>query len=108
MKLTTGTKASIGLGLTCGAIYIFALIFRATIYPDIYISPTDPYGVADIMELFLFAILIFLMLVSVLVAIILLIKGESQSKKSAVFLIFWCLLIFISYSPLHKIAASWH
>ena len=62
MKFTTGTKASIGLGLTCGAIYIFALIFRATIYPDIYISPTDPYGVADIMELFLFAILIFLML----------------------------------------------
>ena len=108
MKFTTGTKTSIGLGLTCGALYIFALIFRATIYPDIYISPTDPYGVADIMELFLFAILIFLMLVSVLVAIILLVKGERQSKKSAAFLILWCLLIFMSYSPLHKIAASWH
>lgn len=108
MKLTSGTKIALGLGLVCGAIYLFALIFRATIYSDLYISPNDPYGVADIMELFLVLIGGLFILVSVFVSLVLLVKGEKQSKKSAVFLILWCVLICVSYFPLHEIATRWN
>lgn len=108
MKLTSGTKIAIGLGLTTGSLYLFALIFRATIYSDLYISPTDPYGVADIIELFLVLIGILFILISAFVSLVLLVKGEKQSKKSAVFLILWCLLICVSYFPLHEIATRWN
>lgn len=108
MQLTSGTKIALGLGLVCGSLYLIALIFRATIYHDLYISPNDPYGVADIMELFLVLIGGLFILVSVFVSLVLLVRGEKQSKKSAIFLILWCILICVSYFPLHEIATRWN
>ncbi|QFT12955.1 hypothetical protein FIV04_23730 (plasmid) [Vibrio sp. THAF190c] len=83
------------------------LVFRAAIYPGMHIAPEDPYGLSDIVEFLLTIVVLVLMLVSSISSLILLVRGNLQSKKSAVALLFLCVAIYFSYEPLHKIAANW-
>jgi len=107
IKMSKGSKISFWLGLTCVAIYAFMLVFRAIIYPGMYIAPDDPYGLSDIVELFLGLIVVVLMISSVITSLILFIRGNLQSKKSALALLLLCIAIYFSYSPLHRFASSW-
>jgi hypothetical protein len=71
-----------------------------------YKAAAEPYGIADIIALALWGILLFFLASSVLLSVILLVKGAVQSKKSAIYLLSFCLILFFVYSPLHSIAAQ--
>ena len=107
MELSKGTKATLWLGGLCLAAFVFMLWFRAFVYPHMYLAPGDPYGISDIIEFLIFIIFLVVLLVSVLSSFYLLIRGHSQSKKSAAGLLIWCIVLFFSYSPLRTIAARW-
>ena len=105
MALNKGTKATIWLGTLIFILFAFMLFFRAYIYADMYIEPGAPYGISDIIEFLLGCIFLFLVAASVLLAIVLFIKGSVQSKKAGVCLVVFCVVLSISYLPLHNIAA---
>mgnify|MGYP000010999940 CR=1 FL=1 len=107
MDISKGTKSVLFLGVTSLVLYLFILYFRAFIYSDLYIAPDDPYGVADIIELLLGLIMVLLFIASACVAIYLLAKGCSQSKISAILLILFWLALYLSFSPLHTLAAQY-
>ncbi|MBU2018290.1 MAG: NAD-dependent epimerase/dehydratase family protein, partial [Bacteroidetes bacterium] len=66
--------------------------------------PEDPYGISDIIEFLLGCVFLVFLAVSVLLSIILFFKGNVQSKKSAAFLVLFCVVLFASYIPLHQLA----
>lgn len=105
MTLTRGSKALIRLGLICGLQLILMLAFRAFWYTGIYIAPEDAYGLADIIELLLGLIFFLLLAVSVLVSLVLLFRGLSQTRKVALSLIVWSLLLYQARGPLRHLAA---
>ena len=83
------------------------LAFRAFVYAGMYKAPEDPYGISDIIEFFLYVIFMFLLGISLLLAFVLMFRGESQTKKAAIGLVVYCIVLFFSYSPLHSIVARW-
>lgn len=107
MELSKGTKSTIWLGGLCLALFLFMLYFRAFIYSGMYIAPEDPYGISDIIEFLLGSLMIMLYIISAIVAIFLFIKGNTQSKISAFFLIILCLVLYFAFSPLHTVAAKY-
>ncbi len=107
MELSKGTKATLWLGGLCLAVFVFMLWFRAFVYPNMYLAPGDPYGISDIIEFLIFVVFLALLLVSVLAAFYLLLRGQSQSKKSAIGLLVLCTVLFFSHSPLRNIVARW-
>ncbi len=107
MKLSKGSKATIWMGALCLAHVIGMLVFRAFIYADMYKAPEDPYGISDIIEFLLGCVFLVFLAVSVLLSIILFFRGNVQSKKSAAFLVLFCVVLFASYIPLHQLAAGW-
>ena len=107
MQMTKGTKSVIVLGIICFAWFSFMLVFRAFIYADMYKAPEDPYGISDILEFIMGVVFIALLALSVIISIVLMFFGKPQTKKSAVGLVVFCLVLFFSFSPLHTIAARW-
>ncbi|MBV1928534.1 MAG: hypothetical protein KUG81_03375 [Gammaproteobacteria bacterium] len=105
MTLSKGTKSTIWLGSITLVLFIFMLAFRAFIYADMYIAPDEPYGISDIIEYLLGCVFLALTVMSVTLSVILLFKGSTQSKRAGVCLVLFCGLLFMSYSPLHDIAA---
>ncbi|WP_206732068.1 hypothetical protein [Halarcobacter ebronensis] len=81
-------------------------LFRAFIYAHMYKKPEDPYGISDVIELFLYIIFLLLLFISFLLSIVLIIKGKSQTKKASWYLILFSILLYISFSPLHHLAAK--
>ena len=72
-----------------------------------YLAPGDPYGISDIIEFLIFIVFLAVLFVSVLSSFYLLIRGHSQSKKSAAGLLIVCTVLFFSYSPLRNLVARW-
>lgn len=107
MEMSKGTKATIWMGGICLTHMIGMLVFRAFIYADMFKAPEDPYGISDIIEFLLGCVFLFFLAASGLLSIALFFKGNAQSKKSAVFLALFCMLLFVSYTPLHRLAAGW-
>lgn len=107
MELTKGSKSTVWLGSICLVLFVLALVFRATIYNHMYIAPDEPYGISDIIEFILGIILMVFMSLSIITSVFLLVRGDSQSKKSAVYLIVFCILLYFLQSPLHDLAAKW-
>lgn len=105
MVLSKGTKAALWMGMIIFSLFIFMLVFRAFIYAGMYIEPGAPYGVSDIIELLLGSVFSVLIAISVFLAGALLVKGSVQSKKSGIFLIVFCGVLFVAYTPLHNIMA---
>jgi hypothetical protein len=104
--LTKGTKTTIWMGGICLFHFIGMLVFRAFIYASMNKAPEDPYGISDIIELFLFCIFLILLFVSFLLSMILIIKGSNQTKKASLYLIVFSILLYIIFSPLHHLAAK--
>ncbi|MBE3659204.1 hypothetical protein BOO92_21360 [Vibrio navarrensis] len=102
MIFTRGSKAVIWMGAICLLHLVFMLVFRVSVYAEMYIAPDAPYGLSDIIELFLY--MIFLILLSV--SIFLLIRGSSQSKKSGFLLVLFCITLYQVQGPLHQYAAK--
>ena len=105
MEITRGTKAAIRMGCLCFSFLVFMLYFRMFVYADMYIAPNEPYGISDIIELFLYLVFLLLLAVSVGLSIILLVKGSPKSKKSGFLLVFFCIILYVIESPLHHFAA---
>jgi len=106
MELSKGTKVAIWAGSICLFHVIGMLVFRAFIYADMYIAPEDAYGISDLIELLLGAFFLVFLTVSILFSVVLFFKGNAQSKKSALYLVLFCLVLFFAYSPLHSIVAQ--
>jgi hypothetical protein len=51
--------------------------------------------------------MILLFVISGIAAIILLIAGNTQSRISAVILVFFCVALYVAFSPLHSMAARY-
>jgi hypothetical protein len=62
-------------------------------------------GISDIIEFLPGCIFLCLLAVSVILSVVLLIKGSVQSKKSGVLLVAFCVVLFLAYSPLHNMTA---
>ncbi len=107
MKLSKGTKLVMWLGGSCLVMYLFMLYFRAFIYADMYIEPGDPYGISDIIEFILGSLMGVLVIASCAVSVLLLINGNAQSRISAALLMLLCLALYLSFSPLHNMAAKY-
>lgn len=107
MKTRLGVKSSKALGVSCLALFTFMLLFRAAIYPRMYIAPDSPYGTSDVVEYFLGWGFLVLLLVSVIAAVAIVIWGHRQSKKWAGGLVVLCVVLALSFGPLHSLAARW-
>ncbi len=107
MELTTGTKTAIWMASISLVFLCFMLVFRAAIYPHMYLGEGEPYGISDIIEFLLGCIFLVLLLASGLVSITLLFRGLPQSKKSAVILLLFSIALPFIYSRLHSLAAKW-
>lgn len=105
MTISKGTKATIWVGAITLSLFAFVLYFRAFIYAGMYIEPGAPYGISDIIEFLLGSVFLLLIVISVVLAVVLFIKGSVQSKKAGGCLLVFCVTLFIAYSPLHDIAA---
>ncbi|EGR4437033.1 hypothetical protein DDN22_18515 [Vibrio cholerae] len=106
MIFTRGSKAAIWMGAICLLHLVFMLVFRGAVYAEMYIAPDAPYGVSDIIELFLYMIFLLLLSVSIFLSIFLLIRGSSQSKKSGFLLVLFCITLYQVQGPLHQYAAK--
>jgi hypothetical protein len=107
MKLTRGSKTAIVLAVLSIALFAFMLYFRATIYAEMYIAPDEPYGISDIIEFLLGCLFIALSGVSGIVALVLFFRGAKQSKISACGLIVLHATMYVSFGPLHTLAANY-
>ncbi|WP_036591923.1 hypothetical protein [Oceanospirillum maris] len=107
MTIAKGSKALFGFGLISSLQLMAMLAFRAFWYADIYIAPEDPYGLADIIELCLFLIFFVLLFVSVLVSLVMLFRGQLQSRKAAIALMLWCVFLYLVMDPLRHLAVVW-
>ena len=108
MTINKGTKLVIALGSTCFLWLVAMLVFRAYFYADMYIAPEDPYGISDIIEYLMWLVFVALLGLSSFASVVLFIKGKSQTKKAAIGLVIFCIILFFSLYPLHHIAARWH
>ena len=107
MNLTKGSKVVLVLDVLSIALFLYVLYFRAFIYADMYIAPDEPYGISDIIELLLGAVFILLSLVSMIVSLVLFIRGASQSKVWAECLVITHAVMYLSFTSMHALAASY-
>lgn len=105
--LTTGSKACLWAGCVCVLHVVGMLVFRGFIYSALYKLPSDPYGLADIIELVLWVVFVGLLGLSVLLSLVLWFKGNSQSKQAATVLAVLSVLLYVGYSPLRQLVAQW-
>ena len=107
MNLTRGSKTVIFLAVLSVALFAFMLYFRVAIYAKMYIAPDEPYGVSEIIEFLLGCVFIFLSAVSVIVALVLFFRGRKQSKIFAGGLTVLHATMYLSFGPLHTLAANY-
>lgn len=107
MKLTSGSKVAITLAAMTLALFAFRLYFRAFVYEGMYIAPEDPYGIADVIELMLVFLFFGLFVVSVVFSMFMFFRGAPQSRKASWLLLFFFVVLLVSYPSLHRLAASW-
>jgi hypothetical protein len=95
------------LSLSCVALLVVGLLFRAFLYRRIYIAPGDPYGLADLIEFGLGWLLAGLLVVSAIVSVLLAVRGPRHNRVAAVWLAVVIGGVAVSASPLHTLAARW-
>lgn len=81
------------------------LFFRASIYDGMYIAPDEPYGIADVIELYMMFLFLLSLGISILLSVILLFRGKCQTKKAALSLIVFSIALFFVFPSLHRIVA---
>ncbi|WP_212720021.1 hypothetical protein [Zooshikella ganghwensis] len=89
-----------------GGLFLLSLCFRAFVYPHMYIAPGDPYGISDVIELFLGLLFITLIAVAGLTSLFLLVRGRVGERKSGVFLIAFCVALLVAMGPARELALS--
>lgn len=107
MKLSKGARFARGLAVASISVFVFMPLFRAFIYPHMYLGPDEPYGISDIIEFLVGCLFMFLVGLSVVTAIILVIRGNPDSKKAGGWLLGLCVLMVVLVNPLHDLAARW-
>jgi hypothetical protein len=107
MNLTRGSKSIVVLAVLSVGLFVFMLYFRAEIYAEMYIVPDEPYGLSDIIELLLGCVFIVLSAVSGIVALVLFFRGTKQSKIFAGGLLILHTTMYLSFGPLHTLAANY-
>jgi len=96
-------RVVLGLAL---AWWLLGLMFRAFFYASLPVSPGEPYGIADVLELFHFGVLLLLCgALAVLGVMIAVLRGAEQRLFAVVQLVAAPLLVF-GYLQLHRIVAS--
>ncbi len=103
--MTKGSKFVIALGAVCFGWFLFMLAFRAFFYADMYKAPEDPYGISDILELVMGMVFYALLSISLVTSLVLLFRGMPKTKKFAGGLIVFCIVLFLTFPPLHDIMA---
>jgi hypothetical protein len=101
------TKVATALAISCIAMLIVVLCFRAFVYSRLYIAPGDPYGVADLIELFLGLFLIALLLAGAGSAIWLAARGPWSNRVSAIWVALVVVGVAVTAGPLHTVVARW-
>ena len=100
-----GVRTAKGLAALCLLLLLAILCFRALIYSRLPISPGDPYGIADIIELLLGVALILSLAVSAGVAVALGFKGPQFNRQAAAWLGLVVVLVAAVAGPLHTFVA---
>lgn len=91
---------AIQCSLVCGG-----LLYRATVYESIPVSPGDPYGLGDILELLLYFILIGSSALTLLTALVLSVVPSLRNWRAVAALLGAGLLALPAYFLLHTYAA---
>ncbi|WP_133296146.1 hypothetical protein [Zooshikella ganghwensis] len=71
-----------------------------------YIAPGDPYGISDVIELFLGLLFITLIAVAGLTSLFLLVRGRVGERKAGVVLIAFCVALLVAIVPARELASS--
>ena len=103
----SGVRLSRVLTVSCIALFLFGVFFRAVLYSRIYIAPGDPYGLSDIIEFALGWLLIGLLAASVIASLFLAVKGPRQTRIAAAWLVVVVAVVVVLLEPLHTLAARW-
>ena len=86
--------------------FILLPLFRYFFYNAMYLAPNDPYGIADVIELFLGFWFMFVIFISIIISLYLMVKKHPNRKKQSGFLIIFCLVLAMLADPLRSLAAS--
>jgi len=81
--------------------------FRAFIYTKLYIAPTEPYGISDLIEFLLGSLLLVAFGLSALAAVVLAIRGPRANRVAAAWLTIAVVVMAALLNPLHTFAAQW-
>ncbi|MBH0055340.1 hypothetical protein I6F65_00015 [Pseudoalteromonas sp. SWXJZ94C] len=85
--------------------FILMPLFRYCFYNSMYLEPNEPYGIADVIELFLGFWFMFVIFISVIISLYLMVKKHPNRKKQSGFLIMFCLALVMLADPLRSLAA---
>lgn len=88
--------ASVGIILA-----VLGLLFRATIYWKIPISPSDPYGLSDVIELFWFVALLVLTGITIMFSAVIAFVQQLKNARLALMLLLAAILSPTAYYLIH-------
>jgi hypothetical protein len=88
--------------LLCGGWATAGLLFRFTTYGTMPVAPGEPYGEADVLELFHYGALVALSGFAVFQGLALLFLGRFRLRRLAAFMCLFGLALPFVYRPLHR------
>jgi len=88
--------ASVGMMLA-----VLGLLFRATVYWNIPISPSDPYGLSDVIELFWFVALLVLAGITIMFSAVIAFVPQLKNARLALILFLAAVLSPTAYYLIH-------
>jgi hypothetical protein len=92
--------------LLCGGWATAGLVFRLAAYGSMPVTPGEPYGEADVLELFHYGALLVLSGLAVLQGLVLLVLGHFHLRRLGALLCLFGLALPFAYRPLHSWAAT--
>jgi hypothetical protein len=89
----------------CGLSLVWPLVYRATLYARLPLAPGDPYGIADILELVFWVVLVGTSTASALIGALLLGVRRWRSTRLGLGLLLLGAASVPTYLWLHRLAA---
>ncbi len=100
-----GRRAATFLLASSSALFAFCVVFRALIYDRIYISPGEPTGISDVIELALGCLLLALLGISLVASLVLTVRGPRENRVAAAWLGVGTVAMAVILGPVHEWAA---
>ncbi len=97
-KLTKAHKVLLLIPLV---LYVLGIIFRQTLYWKLPVAPGDAYGIADILEVIFFFLILLACGIDFIFGLVLIFKKSTATEIGIIFLV-WSLILGVSYSPVHS------